>query len=134
MAQGIWIHTDRQRMRGSLLGERRKRSLRWIQGDCNHANMYIGYSKVKQVDTRCAKCGIRVRFNLRRRIGDDRGSPTQAVWISRPNDTRAELEAKVHGLNKISTGNQGGGHEGFVTALELMKEKRARTMGGELDE
>jgi ribosomal protein L37E len=133
MAQGIWIHTDRQRMNGSLLGERRKRALRWIQGYCNHANMYVGHKKVKQVDTRCAKCGIRVRFNLKRTVCDARGSPTQAVWISRPNDTRAELERKVHGLNNISNGNQRGGHEGFVTALELMKEKRPRTMGGELD-
>jgi len=131
MAQGIWIHTDKQRMKGSLLGERRKRSSRWIQGDCNHANMYIGYSdSVKQVDTRCSRCGIRVRFNLRRRVCDDRGAPTQAVWLSRPKDTRAELEAKVHALNKLSTRNEGGGHEGFVTALELMNEKLARTMGG----
>ena len=108
--------------------------MRWFQGSCNHANAYFGYSdQVKQVDTRCRKCGIRVRFNLNRRIADDRGQPTQAIWISRPKDSRAEIEMKVNALNKISTGNEGGGHEGFVTALELMKEKRPRTMGGELD-
>jgi len=131
MAQGIWIHTDKQRMRGSLLSERRKRALRWKQGDCNFANAYFGYSdKVKQVDTRCRKCGIRVRFNLNRRIADSRGQPTQAIWINRPKDSRSEIELKVNALNNYSNGNEGGGHEGFVTALELMKEKRPRTMGG----
>ena len=65
---------------------------------------------------------------------DGRGQTSQALWISRPKDTRSELEEKVNDLNKISIGNEGGGHEGFVTALELMKEKRPRTMGGKLDE
>jgi len=129
MAQGIWIHTDKQRMRGSLLSERRKRALRWKQGDCNFANAYFGHKKVKQVDTRCRRCGIRVRFNLKKRICDDRGSPSQAIWISRPKDSRSEIEMKVNTINQ----REGGSLEGFTTALELMKEKRPRTMGGELD-
>jgi len=134
MAQGIWIHNDRQRKKGDLLCERRKRAARWIQPQCQHANAYFGYSdSVKQIDTRCSKCGIRVRFNINQRTSDNRGQVSQAIWISRPKDTRAELEAKVHALNNISSGNDGGGGEGFITALELMKNKSPRTMGGELD-
>ena len=135
MAQGIWIHTDKQRTIDGHLGERRERALRWARGRCQAANVYIGHKDwaVGQVDTRCRRCGVRVRFNLKRRK-DSRGSPSQAIWIPRPKDTRSELEAKVSALNKISSGKQGGGDEGFVTALELMKQKRPRTMGGESDE
>jgi len=128
MAQGIWIHFDKQTRHN---GSRRKRAARWINGRCGHANLYMGYSDtVKQVDTMCARCGVRVRFNLRRRVCDGRGSPTQVLWISRPADSRKELEARVHHLNKISTRTEGGGHEGFVTALELMKNKSPSSMGG----
>tara|TARA_R110002096_G_scaffold304146_3_gene499062 strand:- start:1269 stop:1697 length:429 start_codon:yes stop_codon:yes gene_type:complete len=139
MAQGIWIHTDKQRMRGSLLCERRKRALRFKQGDCNFANAYFGYSdKVKQIDTRCRKCGIRVRFNIRKKVGDKRGQVSQAIWISRPKDSRSEIEMKVNAMNHttfglVSNGNDGA-CDGFTTALKLVKEKNPRMMGGESDE
>lgn len=127
MAQGIWIHEDRQLMAD---GRREKRALRWNRGRCRHANMYIGYSdRVKQVDTHCARCGVRVRFNLDRRKGDGRGQVQQVKWIPMPKASRKELEAKVQHLNKIDFNHD----EGFSTALELMKKKSESRMGGDLD-
>ena len=125
--KGIWIHQDRQ--------GNRERALRWATPRCNHANMYIGYKdRVKQIDTRCAACGKRVRFTTRLRdLADRRGNPSQALWISRPRDTRKELEAKVAYLNGIDMDPSIETRGGFVTALELMKNKSPRTMGGELE-
>lgn len=121
MVRGIWIHEDRQRD-----GER---ALRWITARCNHANLYWGTKDViKQVDAICARCGRRVRFNPNRTSGN-RGKIRQALWISRPKDSRRELESRVHHLNKTEFDE----HEGFVTALELMKNKSPSIMGGELD-
>ena len=125
MAQGIWVHQDRQLMSD---GSRRNRALRWNRGRCGHANMYVGYrDRVKQIDTMCARCGVRVRFNPKKKIGDGRGQVSQVMWLSMPNATRKELESKVHLLNKIDFDED----EGFVTALEYMKKKEARLRGGD---
>jgi len=124
MVRGIWIHEDRQRD-----GER---ALGWIKPRCGHANLYWGHkTHVKQIDTRCARCGRRVRFNPNKR--DRRGKIRQAIWITRSKDTREEIERKVRYLNEISSGNDGGRSPGFLTASELMKEKNARLMGGDSD-
>jgi hypothetical protein len=121
MVRGIWVHQDRQRDR--------ERALRWIKARCGHANLYWGHKPhVKQIDANCARCGRRVRFNPNKT--DRRGKVRQAIWISRPADSRQELESKVHHLNSFSNGNDGGGHEGFVTALELMKNKSPSIIGG----
>lgn len=118
MVQGIWIHQDRQRE-----GER---ALAWVSARCGHANMYIGHKRhIKQIDTHCVRCGRRVRFNPNKT--DRRGKIRQAIWISRPKDSRTELEAKVRHLNKTEFDED----DGFVTALEFMKTKSSSTMGGE---
>ena len=124
MVRGIWVHQDRQRDR--------ERALKWIKARCGHANLYMGYKpRVKQIDAICARCGRRVRFNPNKT--DRRGKVRQAIWISRPADSRQELESKVHHINSFSTGNDGGGGEGFITALELMKNKSPSIMEGELE-
>ena len=122
MVRGIWIHQDRQRDSERALG--------WIKPRCGHANLYWGHkTHVKQIDTRCARCGRRVRFNPNKT--DRRGKIRQAIWISRSKDTRAEIESKCVYLNSISNGNDGGGSPAFVTALELMEKKSSSIMGGE---
>jgi len=122
MVRGIWIHEDRQRD-----GER---ALAWIKARCGHANMYWGHkTRIKQIDTRCARCGRRVRFNPNKT--DRRGKIRQAIWIARNKDTRQEIERKVRYLNEFSNGNDGGGSPAFVTALELMEKKSSSIMGGE---
>ena len=122
MVRGIWIHEDRQRDGDRALG--------WIKPRCGHANLYWGHkTHVKQIDTRCARCGRRVRFNPNKT--DRRGKIRQAIWISRSKDTRAEIEAKCAHLNLISNGNDGGGAPAFVTALELMRKKSSSIMGGD---
>lgn len=119
--QGIWIHQDRQRE-----GER---ALAWVTARCGHANLYMGHkARIKQIDVMCARCGRRVRFNPNKK--DRRGKIRQAIWISRPKDSRKELEAKVHHLNAISDDSEELFSRGFVTALELMKNKSPSTMGG----
>jgi len=124
MAQGIWIHQDRQRD-----GDR---ALAWITPRCGHANLYMGHKpRIKQIDVICARCGRRVRFNPNKT--DRRGKVRQAIWISRPKDSRKELEAKVHHLNGLGSNGSEGGGEGLITALEFMKNKSPSLMGGDLD-
>ena len=124
MAKGIWIHHDRQ-LRYD--GSRSKRAYRHATGRCGHANLYWGYKdNVTQVDARCARCGVRVRFNLRRKIADERGSKTQVIWMP-SRLPRSELLAKVRAMNGVDDFDT---TEGFSTALELMKKNSQQNRGG----
>ena len=124
MVRGVWVHQDRQ-------GDR-DRARAYAKATCNHANTYIGYrERIKQVDTMCARCGRRVRFNPNRKIGDGRGKVTQVLFLSMPNSSRSKIEARAKHLNQVdsSTRKRGGGGESFATALELMKEKTTPQVG-----
>jgi hypothetical protein len=115
--RGIWIHTDKR-------GEK-ERALRWAVARCQHANLYIGYkSTVKQIDTRCARCGRRVRFNPNRKAGEKRGSPSNAVWMgARTRESNDDLRARVLAMNEIDPRKL---DEGFTTGLELIEDKERR--------
>ena len=124
MARGVWIHQDRQ--------GNRDRATAYTKARCNHANTYCGYSDTtKQIDTRCARCGRRVRFNAIQKKGDRRGKVRQALFLSMPKATFQEIKERADELNRVdpSSRKRGGGGETFVTALKLMSEKTTPPVG-----